>query len=87
MYGFIQEAVATLMVERKSIFYFDEMKATYQARRDAVINIFDQAGIKVVPSKEHNLPMDGDASGLDETFVANCLLKKCMWQWRRVMFW
>src|SRR5699024_3089973 len=41
MYGAMQEAVATLMVEENQDF-IDEMKATYQARRDAIIRIFDQ---------------------------------------------
>src|SRR5699024_3089749 len=50
MYGAIQEAVATLLVEEDQSF-IGKMKTTYQARRDAVICIFDQAGIEVEPSK------------------------------------
>lgn len=69
MYGAMQEAVATLMVEENQDF-IDEMKATYQARRDAVIRIFDQVGIEVVPSKGTIYQWMKTPSGLDaETFV------------------
>ena len=69
MYGAMQEAVATLMVEENQDF-IDEMKATYQARRDAVIRIFDQVGIEVVPSKGTIYQWMKTPRGLDaETFV------------------
>ena len=69
MYGAMQEAVATLMVEENQDF-IDEMKATYQARRDAVIRIFNQVGIEVVPSKGTIYQWMKTPSGLDaETFV------------------
>uniref|UniRef100_UPI00352AF53C aminotransferase class I/II-fold pyridoxal phosphate-dependent enzyme n=1 Tax=Aerococcus urinaeequi TaxID=51665 RepID=UPI00352AF53C len=69
MYGAMQEAVATLMVEENQDF-IDEMKATYQARRDAVIRIFDQLGIEVVPSKGAIYQWMKTPSGVDaETFV------------------
>lgn len=69
MYGAMQETVATLMVEENQDF-IDEMKATYQARRDAVIRIFDQVGIEVVPSKGTIYQWMKTPSGLDaETFV------------------
>lgn len=69
MYGAMQEAVATLMVEENQDF-IDEMKATYQARRDAVIRIFDQVGIEVLPSKGTIYQWMKTPSGVDaETFV------------------
>ena len=69
MYGAMQEAVANLMVEENQDF-IDEMKATYQARRDAVIRIFDQVGIEVVPSKGTIYQWMKTPRGLDaETFV------------------
>lgn len=69
MYGAIQEAVATLLVEENQDF-IDEMKATYQARRDAVIREFDQAGIQVTPSKGTIYQWMQTPSGLDaETFA------------------
>lgn len=69
MYGAIQEAVATLLVEEDQSF-IGKMKTTYQARRDAVICIFDQAGIEVEPSKGTIYQWMKTPSGVDaETFV------------------
>lgn len=69
MYGAIQEAVATLLVEEDQSF-IGKMKNTYQARRDAVICIFDQAGIEVEPSKGTIYQWMQTPSGLDaETFA------------------
>ncbi|MFW5412920.1 aminotransferase class I/II-fold pyridoxal phosphate-dependent enzyme [Aerococcus urinaeequi] len=69
MYGAIQEAVATLLVEEDQSF-IGKMKTTYQARRDAVICIFDQAGIEVEPSKGTIYQWMQTPSGLDaETFA------------------
>ena len=69
MYGAMQEAVATLLVEEDQSF-IGKMKTTYQARRDAVICIFDQAGIEVEPSKGTIYQWMKTPRGLDaETFV------------------
>jgi aminotransferase len=69
MYGGIQEAVATLLADEDQSF-IGKMNATYQARRDAVIQVFDQAGIKVTPSKGTIYQWMQTPKGVDaETFA------------------
>lgn len=69
MYGAIQEAVATLLADEDQDFT-NKMKATYQARRDAVIREFDQAGIQVTPSKGTIYQWMQTPKGVDaETFA------------------
>lgn len=69
MYGAIQEAVAALLADEDQDFT-SKMKATYQARRDAVIREFDQAGIQVTPSKGTIYQWMQTPKGVDaETFV------------------
>lgn len=50
MYGAIQEAIATLLTKADQDF-IGKMAATYQARRDVVVDELRQAGIEVTPSK------------------------------------
>ncbi|MBR2130649.1 aminotransferase class I/II-fold pyridoxal phosphate-dependent enzyme [Aerococcus sp.] len=69
MYGAIQEAVAALLADEDQDFT-SKMKATYQARRDAVIREFDQAGIQVTPSKGTIYQWMQTPKGVDaETFA------------------
>lgn len=75
MYGAIQEAVATLLVEEDQSF-IGKMKTTYQARRDAVIRIFDQAGIEVEPSKGTIYQWMQTPSGLDAENFAHVLAEE-----------
>ena len=75
MYGAIQEAVATLLVEEDQSF-IGKMKTTYQARRDAVICIFDQAGIEVEPSKGTIYQWMQTPSGLDAATFAHVLAEE-----------
>lgn len=50
MYGAVQEAVATLLKAEDQSF-IEKMRRLYQARRDAVVEEFDRAGIQITPSK------------------------------------
>src|SRR5699024_6765021 len=75
MYGAIQEAVATLLLEEERSF-IGKMNTTYQARRVAVICIFVLAGIEVDPSKGTIYPWMQTPRGLDAESFAHVLAEE-----------
>lgn len=75
MYGAIQEAIATLLVEEDQDF-IGKMKTTYQARRDMIIEEFQKAGIEVLPTRGTIYQWMQTPKGIDSETFADVLAEE-----------